>query len=535
MIPDLGFVVPFLGLGVVGGGGWYIASYHPHWMEWGKHPDRKKKPVRTLNPSGALDARGLGKHFIVLARGDDEGAPRIQLSEESRYLHMHLLGPTGTGKSWYGIYSQVFQDIHHGAGQGYWDVKGNMDQRLYSYAVHAGRQHDFLRFQVLDPEHSLKYSPFVGPPHEVADRVWTAFFQDDNTSTPYYKEAAQTFCRNFFGQCAHLVVLPTFIQLQACLMDQEDVAKLVAMAPHTRQAKWFRKRVLGMDSQTFIETYGGFVNKLDPLVEGPFASLLNTCSPDIIMEDVVSKSRLLYVGLAADMYPATYKIVSTMMLMDLQSNLTKRYGKKNVNGMFVYLDEFASLVYPEFKNLLNKARDAKVGFILAHQTLGDLKAISEAFYDSVMGGLRNKVLLAAGTADTAEVMARLIGTKTVETPLVNYAYENGLLGQALKAKGVTIVSGEEFIAHPNELKNLPVGEAFLILARKENGRETYKVKLIPAPRGTPGTDVREAPPPRGRQVFKPLLLGGRPEPEAPKGLGRIQGILKNISKNKKKP
>ncbi|HVZ81872.1 MAG TPA: TraM recognition domain-containing protein, partial [bacterium] len=205
-----------------------------------------------------------------------------------------------------------------------------------------------------------------------------------------------------------------------------------------------------------------------------FAKLLNTTEPEIDLRDVVTKGRIAVFGLAADMYPSDYKVLSTMILMDLHSCLTARYQSRSHRGFFLYLDEVADLVYPRFRDLVAKAREAKVGLIFAHQALGDLRAVSEAFMDSILASSANKAIFRLGTSDTAEQFAKLIGTKTVVERKINYSLKHD---NDPKAKGYTDQEYEKFLVHPNELRNLPVGEAVFIVQRRD-GRRLYKARTF---------------------------------------------------------
>jgi len=434
----------------------------------------KKKPIsnegRELNPKSTLDHENKGTFYLELSDGEDP----VILSEKIRYEHIQALGSTGTGKTYNLIKPAFKQDIMRGAGVINFDVKSNMDEAMLGYAREFGRGHDFLRFQLKDPDNSLTYNPFVGEnPIEVANRVWTAFFQSDKTQTGYYREEALSFCRAFFGQCHTLGVLPTLKQLLNCLMDQALMEQLANLAPETEDAHFIVQRYLQMTRKDYMALFSGFVNKVAPFTRGSLARLFDTTSPQIVMADVIKRSRLLYFGLASDIYPADYKIISTMALLDIQSSLTARY-MTDEPGIFCYLDEFGELVFEGFPTFIQKSREAKIGLVLAHHSFGQLKAIGgDAFVDTILNLARNKVAFCIGDPNTAELLAKLSGTLTKKEELVNYSLVEGK-----KAKGMTEVMYEEFVIHPNALKTQRKGEAFLIVQRDESTRQLFHRKTM---------------------------------------------------------
>jgi hypothetical protein len=122
------------------------------------------------------------------------------------------------------------------------------------------------------------------------------------------------------------------------------------------------------------------------------------------------------------------------------------------------------------------------------------------FTDSVFTSTSNKVVFRVGSPETAEQIARLIGTKTMQGKKINYSLADG----SQTAKGLTETEGDEFLAHPNTLKNLGVGEALMIVQRK-TGREPHHGSMIAAPKWLPlenGQLGQPTPPP----PFTPLVL-----------------------------
>ena len=173
---------------------------------------------------------------------------------------------------------------------------------------------------------------------------------------------------------------------------------------------------------------------------------------------------------------------------------------------------------------------------LAHQSLGDLRQHGDAIAAGIFENTSNKIIFRVGSAKTAEQLARLAGTKTVTQDLINYSLQgNSVLSGGKTAKGLTTVTGEEFLFHPNDLKNLGVGEAFLIVQRKA-GRELHRGQLLTAPPEIPplGQDQLQAPVPGAQQ--RPLELGAvapkasAPLLKTPAGEAALQFFDRNIKR-----
>lgn len=258
----------------------------------------------------------------------------------------------------------------------------------------------------------------------------------------------------------------------------------------------------------------GMVNKLTAITSAKYAPLVNATAPSIDLGEVLEKNQILYVGTAKDMYPSSSRLISTLLLMDLQSRLTPRFGKP-VRPCFLYIDEFADVIYPGARDLIAKARDARVGVTFAHQSDGDLKKYGPAIAQGIFDSAGSKMIFRVGSAETAELFANLAGTWTQKKDLVNFAFDGQGPFAGKKAKGVTTVEGEAFLIHPNELKNLPVGEAYMILQRV-GPRQIFHGRLIDVDRiGIAPLAEDKVPPPTTGQPRKPINLTILPPTDRP--------------------
>jgi len=474
------------------------------------------KPKKTdkdqeLNPEVELTDEEKGRYPLTLATKPH----LIMLGEKMRFQHTQIKGPTGVGKNYYGLLPWLCQDIFRRAGTIILDNKGSMRGQVAAYVKAAGRQHEARYLSLSRPDLSDIYNPLVDPdPHVVAERFFEAFYQDDQTPTPHYKEHAKSFLLDLFTLFHKMNVVPTMEQVRSIAFDQDTLALLLRKAPDCREAREMRIRlVAGMKGDEYRNSFLGLVNKLTAVCGAPYASVLNTTCPSINMREILAKGQILYVDLAADMYQSTYFRVSTLLLMDLTSCLTERYQKPGVKPSFLYLDEFAGLVYPRVCDLFQKARDARVGITFAHQSDGDLKRYGEITAEGIDRNSRNKVIFQV-VGDDAKSVAALFGTRWEERKVVNYKTETGIFGGGYSEKGMTPVREKVYVIHPDILKNQATGEAACIIQRDEKGRSLYQTRLDHAPSSIPPLNENELlKPAQGVQL--PALELTNPTPKDP--------------------
>ncbi len=461
---------------------------------------RTKNNNPSINPPPDVTKEELGKFPLVFSK-----KPPVVIAELERYQHIQILGGSGFGKTSRGVLPAIYQDIHNGAGVFVLDVKSNMRDVVASYAQSAGRIREFYYFDIKD-KYSMSYSPFIASEASaVSNRVYKAFFGEDQTPTPYFRETALAFLRPFFTLCYQLGSRPTFLDIHKCASSQKYLAALCDMAPQSEASRILNDDFLEVSAKSFKDRLQGFVNKLAPFVDtdSNLYRMLNTTEPDINIQDIITKGKILVFGVAKDFYVEDYKIVSTLALMDLQNAMSLRFQGRH-KGFFVYLDEFKDIVYPGFTDLIAKAREAKIGLMLGHQAQGDLEQLGKSFANTVTTNTSNKMIFHLGSSETAEGVSRQFGTKTTKDVKKNYSTQGGLLGGG-SVKGYTPTEFEEFLVHPNSLKRLAMGEAFLLIQRRNGPPQTYHAFLDPPPRDLPLDKVLLSKP-KDKTIFKPLVF-----------------------------
>src|SRR5581483_5240560 len=79
----------------------------------------------------------------------------------------------------------------------------------------------------------------------------------------------------------------------------------------------------------------------------------------------------------------------------------------------VFIDEFQAFGTRGFINALARGRSSGFWITIAHQSLGDLKAVDEAFLQQVFENTNTKVFLRVNDPESAQMFADSVGTKKV--------------------------------------------------------------------------------------------------------------------------
>ena len=180
------------------------------------------------------------------------------------------------------------------------------------------------------------------------------------------------------------------------------------------------------------------------------------------MDEALSQNKIIYFQLPTMKYFETASSIGKMVLQDFQSAVSTRQTMHANNNFYAcYLDEFSSIAYPAFAELISKARSANVGLVLSHQAIGDLTKVSEAFSDAILTNTNIKAVFRCPDPKTAEYFGDSFGTET--TTYNTEQIEAQLVGDPRTGLGSKRET-EKYVVHPNVIKKFNVGCGVISIA-----------------------------------------------------------------------
>ena len=118
----------------------------------------------------------------------------------------------------------------------------------------------------------------------------------------------------------------------------------------------------------------------------------------------------------------------------------------------VIIDEYASFAEESFIEVLNKARSSGMMVTIAHQSLSDLRAISDAFMKRIDENTLNKIYLKQTDPELCELIAKSMGTYIKEEK--TYRMTGGRFGNQIYTGETSNRVVNEFYFPPDRIKNL---------------------------------------------------------------------------------
>ncbi len=418
--------------------------------------------------------------------GRTETGQDIYLPPNSRTGHAQVIGATSAGKTESIIIPWAVHDIESGSGLLIIDGKSDSSflDKLYAHVVRAGRQKDFRFFSLANVDCSHTFNPLAGASaDEATERVFTSFSIENS----HYRAIQAKVFRSLVQLILDRNEVPTFKQIRYLLCDPVLLASWTKQTTNHENASILRSLLSQGSSEFQMQTCGLEAN-LAPFCGGKTSSLFNTTTPSIQFDQVLSSNQICYLQVPIMHSPFLAEATGKLILQAFQQSVSNRHlGLAEKTKFFAcYLDDFQDYLYPGFGTLLNKSRSANIGLVLSHQALGDLEKVSPYFRNLVISSTNIKVIMRTIDPETCDFYAKAIGTRTTEK----------LTERQTRSLLVTTKTGEQsarqveqYIVHPNELRQMQVGQGVITIPHKL-GVCTVKVafqmrealKPVPLPR-----------------------------------------------------
>ncbi|MBT3981044.1 MAG: type IV secretion system DNA-binding domain-containing protein [Bacteriovoracaceae bacterium] len=340
--------------------------------------------------------------------------------------HQLTLGTTGAGKTYSVLRPQIRSEIKFGNTIFIIDPKGDSTLRdaVYSYAKEFERSDDFIYFSLTNPENSNRFNPFSGSGiSEIKDLIISSTVW----SEPYYKKMSEA-------------------SLLKCLKEikgEIDLDSIIRSLPD-------KKELTGLKCDLEIMKMSSF---------GPLIS--RSDSPTL--KDFYNEKKVVYFSLDVQAFPeAAIQIGKIILsgLMGLSNHASTSLDQKDRKRVNIVVDEFGSFITDPFINFLNKARSSNIRFLLATQSISDLKSLDPVHLGRIIDNTPVKIIMLLSDPESIEYTAKIFGTK--EAVKDTSQTQKGLFFSKRDTGMGSSRDVEEFIVHPGRIRALNQGEGFLI-------------------------------------------------------------------------
>lgn len=406
----------------------------------------------------------------VIGTSNFPGAERpAALSYKEAVKHLHVLGPTGVGKTTL-LANMAAQDMEQGYGVIVLESKGDLFNAVLE-RVPRERINDVIVLDVNDTAMPVGFNILnSGSSASAVDELSaliTGMYGENGVYAPMLM---------YFGLHA-LAATPgsTFIDLPTMLTPQspeesawrEHVVSQVKN-PNVRQ---FWQRYLGDSRKDQDRMTAPVHNRIWQLAVRPeIRNIIGQSTSSFTFEEVLQDNKILLINLnGVRVGEQTASLVGTLMMNALWSAV-RTVRKKRAS--FLYLDEFQDFINLPVPaaDMLAKLRSFGLGLVLAHQDLDQLAKV-RGLEQAVLANGRSKVVFQTSARD-ARTMQREFGRLVTEDDFINLG---GFEAIVRIATGMG-VSSPITIATAPPSKTTNIANAVKAASRTKYGRPVAEVE-----------------------------------------------------------
>ncbi len=389
----------------------------------------ERTPSRLIPASRLIPRRGR-----VVANANFPGQDRLlALGGTDSLMHLHAIGPTGTGKSTL-LLNLIAQDLAAGRSVVVIESKGDLIADVCT-VIPEERINDVVLIDPVDTEMAVGLNPLAlngRPPELVADQLLAVFRQLSVSWGPRLEQLLHS----------SLLVLAktpgsTLVHLPL-LLTNDAYRRKVTGAIHDPVALtpfWAAfEQLSGAERAT---TIAPVMNRLLPFLQRPqLRAILGQSQPRFGVDQVFTQRKILLVNLSkGTLGPATAALLGGLVVSQFWQATLGRSAipAAKRHPVMVTFDEFQDyLALPtDLADALGQARGLAVGFTLAHQHLHQL---DPSMRTAVLANARNRVAfqLASDDARTLSSIGGVLEPEDFSSLAVYECYVQLVAGGAVQ-------------------------------------------------------------------------------------------------------
>ena len=473
--------------------GIYLAYRRRFDATWREDDDAAGPRARTKRPASAKRVhRAKAKQRAATATapaaasvsdlqvpiGVDEAARPVTLEATALRTHGVVIGPTGVGKT------QALERVIYGftgapAARALHlpaviiDMKADpgLASTLAAIATQTGRQFHHVTADAT----GTSYNPLAGlTADEAADALYETLFAADKSLNMHYATLSRRLLQQACRVCIDLadtrvarVGGGTWTIGLADVADLLNLDTLRSVTPYLSPsvAASLTRYLADLDASKNEGDVGDVRDRVAVIVDTAAGRALDATG--FQLEQAIRAGDIVCFSLDAAGAPQTARTIGTLAVQDLCAAFGRlaRDGWGKTHMCPVILDEFSALGTPRVADLYARARSAGGAVLLATQDLdADLEAVSPQFAASVRTNANVWLVLRQTRGEAADAIARDIGSRLAWKETVQVEDDWDALGGMHAASGVgSLREVDEFILHPNDVKSLPQGGAYLVV------------------------------------------------------------------------
>ena len=352
---------------------------------------------------------------------------RILTDNDDRMRHTYIIGQTGSGKSTL-MLTTLLEDIRLGNGFCVIDPHGDLVEFVMKHYPKE-KIDDLIYFDLANTDYPLAFNPLDGPENDDERDVVTNDLVEMFVSM-YGEEIFGPRIQDYFrNACFLLMEQPeggTLIDIMRLFTDDAFAESKIRNVKNPIIAARWNKTYKKMGDREKAEIIPFIQAKFWPFTTGTYIrNVIGQPKSSFNFYDAMNQKKVILVNLSKGLTgEENSKLVGRMVAMQLKLSALKRakLDPKLRTPFFLYIDEFQNYVSKSIESILSEARKYKLGLIIAHQYIDQLKQEwlggSLDLSKTIFGNVGNFFIHKVGAPD-AEFLEKEFGPEFSAIDMVN--------------------------------------------------------------------------------------------------------------------
>lgn len=474
--------------------------------------DKTKEKFQALYDNSVLEKFGINlgppreltPGDSVLCINKETKKPVI-IKAKDRFLHMLILGPTGSGKTSQILLPMILQDMDNlECGITVLEPKADLAEKVHMMALRKNRPSIYFNPVLPDCPY---FNPLYGEEDSVIENMATTFKMLNPDSPQFFLDMNETLIRyslkvlkRMYGNKATMIELSRFL-INSQGYGRQLVTQFSRIKGETAEitkengdiSGWFQNEYFNEKAKTY-EHCSGLRSQVAKITSNKhLRRVLNPPNGenDVNFEKHLLEGGVLAIATAQGTLRDLGRFLGYFLILSFQSAVFKRPGTPdNRRQHFLYIDEFQVYSNPGFSDMLTQGRSYVVASHLATQNRALIGMGSgrdgQDFIELVSTNARNIVMFPGCNSKDAKYYSEEFGEVTNRTVQkgISRAKFNPLYGiQKISYPNESIRETEVVEAKysPSDIIYLPMGEiTYRIMDNNSvQAAEVGKIEYIP--------------------------------------------------------
>ncbi len=349
----------------------------------------------------------------LLHLGATEAGEPLCIDYDARKTHMHVLGVSGKGKTYFLEYL-IRQDIRNGDGLCLIDPHGTLYHSVVAWCAAHPAVVSWDKLILLDasaPGWAFGFNPldFGGASLSFAvDAMASAVAQVWGGEDMNRKPTLKRVLRNVFYALAEQGL--TLLEAEYLVSDLAEhrpvreylTGRVTDLVCRNQWASWNAAKPHDRN-----EDFRSCANRLAVFVNSPLTrNIIGQQGSVVNFREVMERGGIVLVNLEErrELSDESARLLGTLLTHDLFLQAQSR--PEGSRPFYFYIDECGRYLNESIQRILDESRKRSLHLILANQNLAQLQAAGETVYKAVMGGAQTKVVFGGGEYDDADTIGQ---------------------------------------------------------------------------------------------------------------------------------